>query len=435
MIVTTLFEGAMSSGSGIAPPRNTMLWRALWPKDGKTDRTTQTQEFGSASKFTLENFLSLRVLRTKISIHRLDYDKFGLDQRFIDEANRMLCEYDSWKVYCDGFKDGHGKKRKEGNFFLAKLYQDSATKVESKEVSESIVSSPANHTRSRAQRRALMEEQDQSPTKLKADANASKSLPAILKGSKKPLALRLKDAREPSDGSKGPPKTPSPPASPASYQWRSPDTPAWMPNETFPKSIDEQIVNTALINFLNAITEHFQLSQHWTMHRKAFEAFVEKGTKKEKLYEARTDGYLADENARRVRALVEVKAATRASRTLEIFMQESAQMAAWILEYPNEPPDPLGRRFQVLQDRNEIFLNFARYGSKYLSYLRGQGSFDETDPETFMTISEVGPFKTSSLGHMEKLVPILLALTLRAVEDDEQELLVAKNKWTVCMGC
>lgn len=315
----------------------------MWPKDGKTDWTTWTQEFKPASKFTLENFLSLRVLQNKVDIDYFVPKEFSLDQKSIDEANHMLREYNSWKIYCDSFEDGREKKQKEGNFFLAKLYQDNTAKVKSKEVSESIISSPANHTRSRAQRKALIEELDQSPTKLKADANASKSLPTRLNGTKKPLALRLKDAREPPNSLDELPKTPSPTDSQISYQWESPDSPAWIPNETFPKSIDEQVVNTALVIFLNAITEHFQLSQHWTMHRKAFEASTKKGTKKEKLYEARTDGYLSDKNVKCVRALIEVKAATRASRTLEIFMQESAQMAAWILEHPNEPPEPIGR--------------------------------------------------------------------------------------------
>lgn len=131
------------------------------------------------------------------------------------------------------------------------------------------------------------------------------------------------------------------------------------------------------------------------MHRKAFEASAKKRTKEEKPYGARTDGYLSDENRERVRALIEVKAVARASRTLEIFMQESAQMAAWILEHPKELPEPIGQyvygdhcffrklprikantaksRLQVLQDRNKMYLNFARYGSKYLSYLTGKG--------------------------------------------------------------
>lgn len=77
------------------------------------------------------------------------------------------------------------------------------------------------------------------------------------------------------------------------------------------------------------------------MHRKAFEASAKKGTKKEKLYKAWTDGYLSDEHRERVRALIEVKAATRASRTLEC--RKVLKMAAWILEHPKELPEPIGQ--------------------------------------------------------------------------------------------
>lgn len=77
----------------------------------------------------------------------------------------------------------------------------------------------------------------------------------------------------------------------------------------------------------------------------------------------------------------------------------------------------------MLQDRDEIYLNFAKYSSKYLSYLKGSGVYEETDPESFTTIFEVGPYSTKSLIHMKRLVPILLTLTLRAVEDEKEELL------------
>ena len=83
--------------------------------------------------------------------------------------------------------------------------------------------------------------------------------------------------------------------------------------------------------------------------------------------------------------------------------------------------------FLVSQDRDEIYLNFAKYGEKYLAYLRGEQKFDENDPESFMTIVEAGPFQTHNLNNMEKLAPILLALTLRAVED-ETEYLGQKNE-------
>lgn len=69
---------------------------------------------------------------------------------------------------------------------------------------------------------------------------------------------------------------------------------------------------------------------------------VKNGTE-EKGYEARTDGYLSDEKGACVRALIEVKSAPRNRKVLSIFMQESAQMAAWILEHPDEPSNLPGR--------------------------------------------------------------------------------------------
>lgn len=84
-------------------------------------------------------------------------------------------------------------------------------------------------------------------------------------------------------------------------------------------------------------------------------------------------------------------------------------------------------RFLVSQDRDEIYLNFAKYGKKYVAYLRGEQKFNENNKESFMTIAEVGPFRTHNLRNMKKLVPILLALTLRAVEDEKEFLEQKKN--------
>ena len=79
------------------------------------------------------------------------------------------------------------------------------------------------------------------------------------------------------------------------------------------------------------------------------------------------------------------------------------------------------------QDRDEIYLNFAKYGDKYVAYLRGEYKFNENDKESFMTVTEVGPFQTHNLSNMKKLVPILLALTLRAVEDEKEFLEQKEN--------
>lgn len=92
----------------------------------------------------------------------------------------------------------------------------------------------------------------------------------------------------------------------------------------YPPTKDEQIVNTALIVFLNALTIHFPLSSKWTLHRKPFIANF-----KDAKFEARTDGYL-DSPGGKARVLIEVKPVLRSLNLLAIQMQESAQMVAWI---------------------------------------------------------------------------------------------------------
>lgn len=91
----------------------------------------------------------------------------------------------------------------------------------------------------------------------------------------------------------------------------------------FPKNPDEQIVNTALIDFLEAITIHLPCPAHWSLHRKAFRI---------QGFEARVDGYLAQGGTGHIKAIIEVKAAlrNRQGELSRVRMQEGAQMAAWI---------------------------------------------------------------------------------------------------------
>ncbi|KAJ5725321.1 uncharacterized protein N7483_006678 [Penicillium malachiteum] len=92
-----------------------------------------------------------------------------------------------------------------------------------------------------------------------------------------------------------------------------------------PPTKDEQIVNTALLLFLNALTIHFrEITSTWTLHRKAFIAKF-----KQAEYEARTDGYLHDYSGN-PKILLEVKPVKRKEKQTFIQMQEGAQMVAWI---------------------------------------------------------------------------------------------------------
>src|SRR5262249_45241365 len=109
----------------------------------------------------------------------------------------------------------------------------------------------------------------------------------------------------------------------------------------FPPTDDEQIVNAALVLFLKAVTMHFVGDVYWTFHRKAFR--IGNGGKKNKPgYEARVDGYLCRCSDNKVMAILETKPCVRQSHDHKILMQESAQMAAWISQFPENYKFPPG---------------------------------------------------------------------------------------------
>ena len=109
----------------------------------------------------------------------------------------------------------------------------------------------------------------------------------------------------------------------------------------FPAADDEQIVNSALVLFLNAVVIHFVRKADWTLHRKAFR--IGKSDKKAKEgFEARVDGFLRRRCDDEVMAIVETKACVREEKELDIQMQEAAQMAAWISTSPENAGSTLG---------------------------------------------------------------------------------------------
>jgi hypothetical protein len=173
-----------------------------------------------------------------------------------------------------------------------------------------------------------------------------------------------------------------------------------------PKAPDEQVVNTALINFLASITQYFPCPAQWTLKRKAFHIHD---------FEARIDGFLMDKR-QVTKAIIEVKAAQRHNRhhVSRVRMQEGAQMAAWI--FSEQETGFLSRkdnnnrvRVLISQDRHEIFVTFAEYDSAYAAYLndirKGTGP---TPADIFLVMSEYGPFNTTISEHMEELGAFIL---------------------------
>lgn len=121
--------------------------------------------------------------------------------------------------------------------------------------------------------------------------------------------------------------------SPATNFHISPQSPLTMDVARSLKDIsDEQMVNIALLAYLDALLIHFPyLKVGWTPERRAFTV---KDRNTNKIYEARVDGFLRHRLDNEIIAIIEVKPCTRTINADAIRMQEAAQMAAWISQHP-----------------------------------------------------------------------------------------------------
>ncbi|KIX04749.1 uncharacterized protein Z518_05619 [Rhinocladiella mackenziei CBS 650.93] len=185
----------------------------------------------------------------------------------------------------------------------------------------------------------------------------------------------------------------------------------------YPPTNDEQTVNSALVDFLEALTIRHVENASWNIERKAFEL----GDKKDEGYEARVDGLLRRQSDGRVLAILEVKPCVRCHHQVDIRMQESAQMAAWISSYPDNSSTQTSANFTrllVSQDRHQIFLTFATFDKSYVAYVSGNlkakvRQSNGSDSNPFLKMNEFGPFDTKSESHMRCLGYYILAFTLQ----------------------
>lgn len=300
-------------------PRVPYEWKKMAEEKGITSLSIHNEELPSASKIKLRQFLLLRVLWKEIQPAGFKPSKFGLD-RYIQQAKKMLKGYRSWNSYCASFDSS---EREEGNFFLAKLFQEDTKKVESNDVGANIFISPiSKRTRGKTREKDGAKDTSDDPY----------STPTKSSWTDRIENLHLVDESQMIEDFSGDnlwsPWNMVKKDTPGSQEW----------NDTTPKSQDEQIVNTALINFLKAITAHFPVLSDWSIHRKALAA---KFASTE--YEARLDGYLRGKVHGEIRGLIEVKSAARKQKSFEVRMQESAQMVAWLLHSPEIPRSLPGR--------------------------------------------------------------------------------------------
>ena len=299
-------------------PDTVIGWKAIVKSYKLENQTIHKFEFPvSASKISLEQFLLLQVVW--IQVRKCDSfirpgDHSFLQQEFLDKAKAKLDAAEFWNKYLDSFRYtnrdlGRGIFPQIGTLTFVRDYQVQCDKLE---VTDPSSSTPkftpiAHRTRSTVH---VQQQQLQTPTP------ASRSRPIIDPFSN----MRLENASSPLKES-----TPESSSSEAS-EYLSPA----FGNADLPPADDEQIVNTALLLLLRAMTMHFDVPALWSLKRRVFHF----GEDKAKVFAAIVDGYLSSHNDA-LKAIIEVKPFTRGNDRKGICMQEAAQMAAWISSDPN----------------------------------------------------------------------------------------------------
>ncbi|KAI0429810.1 hypothetical protein F5Y09DRAFT_309437 [Xylaria sp. FL1042] len=178
---------------------------------------------------------------------------------------------------------------------------------------------------------------------------------------------------------------------------------------------DEQIVNTALIEYLNALAIHCtQLKANWTLHRIPL---IAHDRQRVKTYEARVDGYLKRRRDEKPLAIIEVKPFARSQKKQAIRMQESAQMAAWINQYRPDMSKLSDKkqkmsRLLISQDRHQIYLNFASFNADYVDYICDKQGID-LDAVSLLQMNEYGPFDVGIQSDMSQLGELVLGYALQ----------------------
>ncbi|KAH8427954.1 uncharacterized protein LDX57_005660 [Aspergillus melleus] len=210
------------SESAVKLPSTPKNWETMVAAAGISDKQIHDEQLPSASKMKLRHCLLLRVLWKPVKLSSFTPKQFDLDE-WMKPARDMLNSYHSWKVYLKSFTGR--KPMGEGNFFLAKISQLEAAKVESDEISDDVIMSPVSN-RTRQQILKKREEQNQTPTK-----SSSISLEGLTLDDRTPFTP---DNLEEDDPFKDPAPLTAESLGPREIR-----------NKMYPKIDDEQVVNVA----------------------------------------------------------------------------------------------------------------------------------------------------------------------------------------------
>jgi len=315
-------------------PRNPAQWnrRAMSEKVGRF--LFDFDEFQSGSNVTYNQFLHLRAIWIERKADILAEDttrRIWLRDEYYTRARQLLASWMDWRVYLNSFQvpenNLHTLFAANGAFWLVRNYQLKADKGP-----ENSGMTPKVWMRSPIRTRGFLNrvrELNSTPSgRPRSQTNERDS-------HKTPLA-QLKSLFFFDDGSPfGTTRTDIPESvSPITKDRRG----------EYPPTKDEQIVNRALVYFLEAVTMRHVENADWDIERMAFKL----ADKKDKGYEARVDGLLRRPSDGRVLAILEVKPCVRLHRKVDIRMQESAQMAAWISSDPDNSSTQTSANFTLV---------------------------------------------------------------------------------------
>jgi len=285
--------------------------------------------FSSASEMGIEQFLLLRVLfdpqRKQSDLCEPGQRRKLLSDTAFDAAKTFLNSQDSWKLYIESFSQTKQQSNRDGSpelgtFSLVRYYQSAVQgEVESDEYSRQKI----DFTPIARRTRQALARQDLIPVTPTPSGRSKPSTDFDLSELFQNVSIKSQAS-----------SSTDPPSSLGILEMLSPVSPlAGDSAAQFQAVEDEQIVNTALILYLNAITIHCRdVQADWTLHRRRFLL----GSTSNKVYEARVDGIFRTRQNNEVKAIVEVKPFLRSKKRDAIRMQEAGQVAAWI---SNHPPD------------------------------------------------------------------------------------------------
>ncbi|KAF7720325.1 Uncharacterized protein PECH_003445 [Penicillium ucsense] len=187
------------------------------------------------------------------------------------------------------------------------------------------------------------------------------------------------------------------------------------------RRLNEQIVNTSLVCFLDAICgKHARLKKAcvWTPQNAGLTANFPKAAMVCKL-----DGYLCSDSTSQTHLILEAKPNRREKHSPTVYWQEAAELVA-ALRTPL--PKGLKRDMAVLisQDGDQLYIAKAFQGATYLEYLerteepKQPEQLNELDEAGFLRIEQWGPWNIAHPGDVEEFAGLLLAIVLRAFSED-----------------